>query len=452
MTTASGPLLEPAMSKAKHKHKQRERRALTAAPGVAVRANRQLAVIPPSGEPLVWAALPALQAGDLAPARTQLRQALHAGAPRAMVTRLLLAQAATHLGRAALFAEQPALALRQLRLGLRLGVPGGAGLSLDLLSAEAERQERLGATRAAIQRWQDIATLLGERTPEHIYRRLSRAMAHNAQGFGGTAAENHCWGDIHKHDLLARCHAHLQPALYLEIGVDAGLSLARAQGPAIGVDPRPDLPLAAPLGPQARLITASSDAFFRDQAATLLHPRPELVFIDGMHLFEFALRDFMQVERHAAPATLVVIDDIFPCHPTQAARRRRSNAWTGDVWKLHRILRQQRPELTLLALNANTTGLLLIAGLDPESRVLWDAYAHLTRDAAHEQPPPPEVLARHGAIPSDHPLVERLLDILRQARDQDWTGTRVREALAELKPEIAEAQRAGLNYPLQAEA
>ena len=109
------------------------------------------------------------------------------------------------------------------------------------------------------------------------------------------------------------------------------MSLACAQGPAIGVDPRPDLPLAAPLGPQARLITASSDAFFREQAAALLHPRPELVFIDGMHLFEFALRDFMQVERHAAPATLVVIDDIFPCHPTQAARRRRSNAWMGEA-------------------------------------------------------------------------------------------------------------------------
>ena len=332
----------------------RESRALAPAAtlgGAAVPANRQLVTVPQQPtDPLVWvwAALSALQAGDIAPARTQLRQALRGGAPRAIIARLLLAQTATHLGRAALFVEQP--------------------------------------------------------------------------------------------------------ALYLEIGVDAGLSLARAQGPAIGVDPRPDLPLAAPLGPQARLITASSDAFFREQAAALLHPRPELVFIDGMHLFEFALRDFMQVERHAAPATLVVIDDIFPCHPTQAERRRRSGAWTGDVWTLHQILRETRPDLTLLALNANTTGLLLIAGLDPDNQILWDAYPRLTRDAAHEQPPPPEVLARHAAIPSDHPLVERLLDILREARDQDWTGTRVRGALTELKPEIAAAQRTGLNHSLQAEA
>jgi hypothetical protein len=66
-----------------------------------------------------------------------------------------------------------------------------------------------------------------------------------------------------------------------------------------------------------------------------LQPPPDLVFIDGMQLFEFALRDLINVERHAAPQTLVAIDDIYPCHPTQAERQRRSGAWTGDIWKVH---------------------------------------------------------------------------------------------------------------------
>ncbi len=66
---------------------------------------------------------------------------------------------------------------------------------------------------------------------------------------------------------------------------------------------------------------------------------PDLCFIDGMHLFEYALRDFMNVERCAAPGAIVVIDDIFPNHPAQGQRERRTRAWTGDVWRLVETLR-----------------------------------------------------------------------------------------------------------------
>jgi hypothetical protein len=48
-----------------------------------------------------------------------------------------------------------------------------------------------------------------------------------------------------------------------------------------------------------------------------------------MHLFEYALRDFMNVEHCAAPGAIVVIDDIFSSHPAQAERKRRTRAWTG---------------------------------------------------------------------------------------------------------------------------
>ena len=113
-------------------------------------AQQALVPISQNAHRLLWAAIPSLQAGEVSTARTLLQQALHAGIDRQAVTRLLLGQASTHLGRAALFADRPERALRQLSHGLRLGVPGGAGLSLDLLIAEAERQERMGATREAI--------------------------------------------------------------------------------------------------------------------------------------------------------------------------------------------------------------------------------------------------------------------------------------------------------------
>ena len=169
-----------------------------------------------------------------------------------------------------------------------------------------------------------------------------------------------------------------------------------------------------------------------DGARTQLQPPPDLVFIDGMHLFELALRDLINVEHLAAPSTLVAIDDIDPCHPAQAERHRRTDAWTGDLWKLHQILRTCRPKLTLLALNAHTTGLLLIAGLDPQDRVLEASDAAAVRRHLHSGPPPPAVLTRQGAIPSDHALVADLVAVLKQAKAEAWSVAQVRTALAAL--------------------
>ena len=355
------------------------------------------------------------------------------------------AAAAVHLGRAFLLADQPDPALDHLHAALDHALPGGLQPHLPLLIQEAERCVAHGDHREAIQRWQDIVALQADATPEVIYHQLSAAYAANRLGFGGSKEENALWGDLSKHALLAWLHRWLQPALYLELGVDQGVSLACASGPAIGVDPRPELKLTAELPPAARIVASSSDAFFATQAKALLQPAPELAFIDGMHLFEFALRDLLNTERVMAPWGLLVIDDIYPCHPVQAHRRRRSSSWTGDVWKLLPILRQQRPDLTLLCLNAHTTGLLLIAGLDTDAAAagnasLRAAYADQVRRYRPIAEPPAEVLKRHGAIPSNHPLVVELLQLLRQARQQQWNSSELKAALAPLQERIAAAE------------
>jgi hypothetical protein len=355
------------------------------------------------------------------------------------------AAAAVHLGRAFLLADQPDPALDHLQAALDHALPGGLQPHLPLLIQEAERCVAHGAHREAIQRWQDIASLLAEATPEPIYHQLSAAYAANRAGFGGSKEENALWGDCSKHDVLAWLHRWLQPVLYLEIGVDQGVSLACATGPAIGLDPRPELKLTAELPSTARIVACSSDGFFADQAEALLQPAPELAFIDGMHLFEFALRDLLHTEAHMAPWGLIVIDDIFPCHTVQASRRRRSSSWTGDVWKLLPILRQIRPDLTLLTLNAHTTGLLLIAGLDADgtgggNATLRAAYADQVRRYRPIAEPPAEVLQRHGAITSNHPLVVELLQLLRQARQQQWNSSELKAALAPLQERIAAAE------------
>ncbi|TVQ85277.1 MAG: methyltransferase domain-containing protein [Chromatiaceae bacterium] len=230
-------------------------------------------------------------------------------------------------------------------------------------------------------------------------------------------------------EVLQRVHAQLQPSLYLEIGVRHGRSLALASCPAIGVDPAPDLQ--QPLPPAVSMIQATSDDFFEQHARDQLSTAPGLAFIDGLHLFEYALRDFMHIERWSAPHTLVVVDDIFPNHPLQARRGRVTRVWCGDVWKLYQCLAEQRPDLVLVPLDSAPCGTLLVAGLDRDNRTLWERYNPLVRQYREQVPetPPESILARTGALPADWAGLTALLQVLRSARHQSTHPARVQAAL-----------------------
>ena len=133
-------------------------------------------------------------------------------------------------------------------------------------------------------------------------------------------------------DFLGRIHEVLEPPTYLEIGVRNGDSLALAQSPAIGIDPAYRLHVAPPAG--AKLFPITSDEFF-ERAEPLLTfggRRVAFSFIDGMHLSEFALRDFVNVERHADWTAAIVFDDILPRDIPEANRDRTTHQWTGDVY------------------------------------------------------------------------------------------------------------------------
>src|SRR6476620_5703233 len=99
-------------------------------------------------------------------------------------------------------------------------------------------------------------------------------------------------------DLLRRVHAHLRPRTYVEVGVHEGDSLALAAPGtrSVGIDPTPSV--RHPLGPDTSVLQQTSDAAFAgDELTQLLDGRPiELAFIDGLHLFECVLRDFIAIE------------------------------------------------------------------------------------------------------------------------------------------------------------
>jgi tetratricopeptide (TPR) repeat protein len=175
-------------------------------------------------------------------------------------------------------------------------------------------------------------------------------------------------------DVLRRLHELVRPRSYLEIGVETGATLAFAKGAerAIGIDPDPSK-LRRDLVPGcARVFHETSDAFFARQtrAQALGEHHVDLAFIDGMHWFEYALRDFVNVEAWSSKSSLVVLHDCLPLFPLTASRERRTKFWVGDVWKVVGILRRYRPELRVKIVLTAPSGLCIVRGLDPTSRVL----------------------------------------------------------------------------------
>src|SRR5215831_15245959 len=111
--------------------------------------------------------------------------------------------------------------------------------------------------------------------------------------------------------VLRWIRAALQPPNYVEIGVRWGHSL-RASSPGtrcIGIDPHPRL-IRRPR-PNIRIFPMTSDAFFESYnlAEVLEEPHFSLAFIDGLHLFEQAYTDFMNLERFAGPDSVIVLHD-----------------------------------------------------------------------------------------------------------------------------------------------
>lgn len=182
--------------------------------------------------------------------------------------------------------------------------------------------------------------------------------------------------------LLARLHAHLQPRTYIEIGVFTGksLRLARPATRVLGVDPAPRLK--RPANANTRIYAEPSDEFFarHDVPAELGGARLDLALIDGMHHFEFALRDFINLERISHPRTVILVHDCYPLDGRSAARERSTEFWTGDVWRLLVLLKRHRPDLALHTLAAAPSGLGLILNVDPRSRVLSDGYERLVAE------------------------------------------------------------------------
>jgi hypothetical protein len=256
-------------------------------------------------------------------------------------------------------------------------------------------------------------------------------------------------------DFLRALHEAIAPRTYLEIGIRHGDSLALARCPAVGIDP--EFELHAEVGPDVALFRESSDEYF--ERADPLKPLGglpiDLAFIDGMHLAEFALRDFSGVERHARWTSVAVFDDILPRDAEEASRDRRTRAWTGDVFKLLGILERHRPDLICLRVGTEPTGLLLVLGLNPASRVLGDRYDRLVEGIVVPDPqrPPADVLERRRVLDPKAVLAAPVWSMLRAARERDTArGPGMRELRRAVRRDLGDVSPGRLRRLLPASA
>jgi len=218
----------------------------------------------------------------------------------------------------------------------------------DLLLRAALSEYSLGDAEGAARRCEEAIARSGDRDPSVLLGLLV-----GLRMPGSTRPE-----------LLAAIHNWLRPQTYVEIGVAEGQSLLLATSGtrAIGVDPEPAV--TRPLPPNTTIYAEKSDDFFanRDVRGLLAGLPIALAFIDGMHLFEYALRDFMNLQRFMSGNAIVVFDDVLPYNPAIASRDPLPGDWTGDVWKIYPILMRYDLDVTLV--DVSPTGVLVVSNFN----------------------------------------------------------------------------------------
>lgn len=214
---------------------------------------------------------------------------------------------------------------------------------------------------------------------------------------------------------LKRLYGLLVPETVVAIGVRQSESLAQVQPPtvAIGIDPNPTAKF--PLKTETHIFTETSDEFFAaGRVDKLLGGRPLSVgFIDGLHLFEQALRDFINLEGCCGPRSVILFHDTVPLDQPTQSRTCETSFYTGDVWKTILCLKHYRPDLDIFTIATPPTGLTVVTGLDPTSLVLNEQYE--------------EAVARF--IDTSFSAVEFILDTMLNVIPNDWTlvQSRLRE-------------------------
>jgi hypothetical protein len=237
-------------------------------------------------------------------------------------------------------------------------------------------------------------------------------------------------GDPFYRKFLRQVHWNTRPRTYVEIGVYTGdsLSLAAPRTHVVGIDPAAKI--TRELSRRTTVYEETSDDFFAQHDLAALIGTVDLAFIDGLHLFEQALRDFTNLERHMSPNGVILVHDCYPPDQECATRTQRPGPWAGDVWKLLPILKDYRPDLNVNVVAVRPTGLGIITQLDPSNNILRDHFDAIVATYMDR-----EYVPWDDALDGDWAGVEHLFPVFRRRDPMEQAvraakrGARVLKAL-----------------------
>jgi hypothetical protein len=248
---------------------------------------------------------------------------------------------------------------------------------------------------------------------------------------------------VHRHGFLRNLHAVYRPRTYVEIGINDGRSLTLSRVPTVAVDPA--FKVVKELRCDLHMVRETSDDFFarEEPLEHLGGAKVDLAFVDGMHLFEYVLRDFINTEKYADWSSVVVFDDQLPRNIDEAARNRHTGAWTGDVYKMIPVLQRYRPDLRLAVMDTRPTGVMVVLGLDPTNTVLADRYDEIMQEFLLKDPQqiPGEILSRRCAMTPEALLSAPFWSSLVAARDTGEPAWRREQLLAAVDRDLADLPR-----------
>ena len=173
-------------------------------------------------------------------------------------------------------------------------------------------------------------------------------------------------------DFLKALHKNIYEG-YFEIGTRTGASLALSNSPSVSIDPFFQLST-DPVGNKdlCLMFQETSDSFFQNRLPFLSDLKCQLAFIDGMHLFEYALKDFINLAKISSEKSLFLFHDPIPWTFQMATRNYddvpRGSAWTGDIWKLVHIFIDVGMKDNVKLLTSAPSGLLAV--LNPDEKLV----------------------------------------------------------------------------------
>lgn len=190
-------------------------------------------------------------------------------------------------------------------------------------------------------------------------------------------------------DVIQRLIKEKKYTNYLEIGVFNGRVFFRVKCDLkVAVDPEFKFDslrkfgksLLNPANFRNKYFEKTSDAFFAEDADALLGGRKfDIAFIDGMHEYEYALRDVENTLNYLSDNGVIIMHDCNPLTKQSASsfedwkNRNFADVWNGDVWKVILHMQSLRKDVNAFTLDCDH-GLGMITKSKPEKTL------HFTRE------------------------------------------------------------------------